>query len=242
VSIVGDLVVLVGKVIICIICAMTAYYYMITYMREELNGFVLQTVLVAFIAFFVSTMILGIISGIASTMLQATIVEEEIHKYELVVKSASSEASADQQESGVTPVLGTNASQYQYHLEKHRALHDLLITHREQWIDQDSSDDGNSDDEAEFYDELPDEDNRPISTNRTAAVASSSLDFGNTGSGSVQTEQHNALFGATPLRESSVSRSRAAEIEFIAAADMVQQPSTSRSGRSSTRKFGQWSA
>lgn len=78
VTVVGDFVILVGKLSISLLCAGVGYLYMKTYMRRELNGFVLPTLFIAFIAFYTATMFLGVLSATADTLLQACIVDEEM--------------------------------------------------------------------------------------------------------------------------------------------------------------------
>eukprot|EP00981_Chlorochromonas_danica_P011443 scaffold4011_cov197-Ochromonas_danica.AAC.25 len=77
VSVVGDFVVLVGKLSISLLCATIGYVYMQRYMREEVNGLVLPTVFVFFIAFTTSTMFLAVLSATSDALLQACIIDEK---------------------------------------------------------------------------------------------------------------------------------------------------------------------
>lgn len=77
VSLVGDFVVLIGKISVTLTCSGAAYLYMTTYMADELNGFVLPTIFVAFLSFLTSTMFLGVLSGTTDALLQACIEDEK---------------------------------------------------------------------------------------------------------------------------------------------------------------------
>eukprot|EP01038_Epipyxis_sp_PR26KG_P006534 gene6534-8977_t len=78
VTVVGDFVVLVGKICITLICASIGYFYMVTYMSDELSGFVFPTLFIGFLAFITATMFLGVLSATADALLQACIVDEEL--------------------------------------------------------------------------------------------------------------------------------------------------------------------
>jgi hypothetical protein len=77
VAIVGDFVILIGKLSIALTCAGGAYYYMSTNMADKLQGFTMPTILVGFIAFRTASLFLGVASTTANTLLQAFLIEEE---------------------------------------------------------------------------------------------------------------------------------------------------------------------
>jgi Plasma-membrane choline transporter len=76
-TVVGDFVVLIGKIGISLSCAAAAYLYMSKYMDSQLTGIVLPMLLVLFISFFTSTIFLGVISATADTVLQAFITDDQ---------------------------------------------------------------------------------------------------------------------------------------------------------------------
>jgi hypothetical protein len=78
VTVIGDLVVIIGKLSISLSCAALGYLYLSTYMREELNGFILPTVFIFFLALLTATMFLNVLSATADTLLQACLIDEEI--------------------------------------------------------------------------------------------------------------------------------------------------------------------
>jgi hypothetical protein len=234
VSVVSDLVVLVGKLLITLICSIAAYYYMTHHMKNELNGFVLQTLLVAFLAFFTATLFLGVLSGAADTLLQASIVEEEIHKADELRNgnnnnsnnsSNNSNSSSQKQQYVSEEHQNQNRAMYQRHVQQHRGLHLLVVEHAKEW----RSGERDEEDEAEMYDVVG-----STSTSRDRDVE------------------------ATAGRNSS-SSSSSSSVEMVARAQStrspvpVAPPSTSSSERAKSarlsgeapaygRKFGQWSS
>lgn len=81
VSVVSDFVVLVGKLSISLTCAGLGYVYMVKYMQDQLNGFILPTVFVFVVAFLTSTMFLSVLSATCDALLQACIVDEKRGDY-----------------------------------------------------------------------------------------------------------------------------------------------------------------
>lgn len=77
ISMVGDFVVLIVKIVISLLCAALAYAYMTIYMSDKMRGIVLPTILVLFLSFFTSTLFLNVISATADTISQAYITDEE---------------------------------------------------------------------------------------------------------------------------------------------------------------------
>lgn len=80
VTVVGDFVVLIAKMSITLSCAGLAYYYMAYWMDRQVHGYVLPTLMVAFLSFFTCTLMLTVASATADTILQAYIADEEIKK------------------------------------------------------------------------------------------------------------------------------------------------------------------
>lgn len=158
VGVVGDLVVLVGKVLIAFVCSIASYYYMTHYMKNQFNGFVMQTLLVAFVAFFTSTLFLGVLSGSADTLLQASIVEEEIHKSD---EKCRGESNALSQAS----VLSDNRTLYSRHVEQHEDLHKLVIDHADEWRVGTYDEDEDEDAFYDYIDEDEDEEQKENNNN-----------------------------------------------------------------------------
>ena len=80
VTLIGDIVVVIGKLFISLACATLGYLYMSTYLRSQLNGFILPTLLIFWLALVTSSIFLNVLSATAATLLQACLVDEELVK------------------------------------------------------------------------------------------------------------------------------------------------------------------
>ncbi len=81
VNMVGDFVVFIGKLSISLSTAVIGYLYMSVYLRDQLNGFILPTLLIGFLAYMTATMFLNVLSATADALLQACILDEQ---YEII--------------------------------------------------------------------------------------------------------------------------------------------------------------
>ncbi len=117
VSVIGDFVVLIGKLSITLSSAGIGYWYMSHYMKDSLNGFVLPTIFIGFLAFVTATMFLGVLSATADSLLQACIVDEE---RELLLGKCAGGNNVNDSTAGTRN-------------QKHQGLRDLVINNAEGW-------------------------------------------------------------------------------------------------------------
>lgn len=76
VSVVGEAVVMIGKILVSLLCALIGYLYISTYMDDQVNGYVLPTVFIGFLAYCTSTMILSVLIETSDALTQACIERE----------------------------------------------------------------------------------------------------------------------------------------------------------------------
>jgi hypothetical protein len=89
VTAVAVFVVVIGKLSIALTAALTAYQYFSVYMSQDLNGPIMSSVLVGYIAYQVSSLFLNVVSSTAGTILQAFLIEEEIAEKFVEIDSES---------------------------------------------------------------------------------------------------------------------------------------------------------
>jgi choline transporter-like protein 2/4/5 len=135
VSVVGDFVVLIGKLSITLSSAGLGYWYMSHFMKDSLNGFVLPTIFIAFLAFVTATMFLGVLSATADSLLQACIVDEE---RELLLGKSQKQGknngeNSDEEEGHEETKEDTHPDTAKARSQKHQGLRDLVINHAEDW-------------------------------------------------------------------------------------------------------------
>eukprot|EP00602_Paraphysomonas_sp_CaronLab_P008850 CAMPEP_0185018998 /NCGR_PEP_ID=MMETSP1103-20130426/1632_1 /TAXON_ID=36769 /ORGANISM="Paraphysomonas bandaiensis, Strain Caron Lab Isolate" /LENGTH=580 /DNA_ID=CAMNT_0027549065 /DNA_START=258 /DNA_END=2000 /DNA_ORIENTATION=+ len=80
VTLIGNLTVVIGKLCVTLVCSGLAYLYMDRYLEDQLNGFILPTIFVGFIAWLTASMFLDILIITADTLLQGFLIEEEFER------------------------------------------------------------------------------------------------------------------------------------------------------------------
>lgn len=85
VSVVGDIVVGVAKFFITLLCGLICYFYLYNNMKEKLNSLILPSIFTMFISYSVSTMFLGVLSGVTDALLQAVVVDEKMNKSKFII-------------------------------------------------------------------------------------------------------------------------------------------------------------
>lgn len=98
VNMVGDFVVFIGKLSISLSTAVIGYLYMSVYLRDQLNGFILPTLLIGFLAYMTATMFLNVLSATADALLQACILDEQYD----IISSIEAAKSAKKAKESVT--------------------------------------------------------------------------------------------------------------------------------------------
>jgi len=109
VTVVGDFVVLVGKLSITLTCGGAAYLYL-TSGNVANNGVALPVCFVCFVAFFTATMFLGVLSATADALLQACIVDEELQQ--LLANSGERELQGEGRDKDLRHLLVEQAEQW----------------------------------------------------------------------------------------------------------------------------------
>jgi hypothetical protein len=92
---ISDFVIIIGKIAISLSSATIGYLYMKAYMNNRLNGFILPTIFIFFLAYFTSTMFLNVLSSTTDTLLQACLVDEERQRKAAISTSAGLDDSAN---------------------------------------------------------------------------------------------------------------------------------------------------
>jgi hypothetical protein len=87
---ISDFVIIIGKIAISLSAATIGYLYMKSYMNHQLNGFILPTIFIFFLAYSTSTMFLNVLSSTTDTLLQACLVDEERQKKASTMSSSVS--------------------------------------------------------------------------------------------------------------------------------------------------------
>jgi hypothetical protein len=129
VSVVGDFVVLIGKLSVTLCAAGIAFLYFSRFRSNELNGFVLPTMLVAVLSFATATMFLGTLSAASDALLQGVLADEQRDKQ----RQRRFVAGAGDGDIELANVDTSDAARSRVVHEEDHGLRELILFQKAQW-------------------------------------------------------------------------------------------------------------